>query len=547
MENTSTLNAASTPLPNEQKVRALPELPAGWRVLGIALVLGIAADVLFYRQAIGLSAPIFAALVIGGMLLAFMAEPRTMPQVRRNLWLALPVLFFATMVFLRDEPFMSFLNIAASLLLLGLMFFTLGTNSLRRLTVMAYPVSILVGGILAAFSAIPLAGFVMAHLLRRRGNMGALARVGVGLIIALPIVLVFAALFAAADAVFAKALRTVFSFDLWKNLPDLAGQAVWIGFVAWLCAGALLMGLSRARQAPGGLSLEKPIVPIFRLGFVEAATVLACVNALFAVFVAIQFTYLFGGYANITFDGFTFAEYARRGFFELLAVAVLTMGLLLLLDWIARRDTPRQVTGMKALSLLLVALVLVILASAFQRMSLYESAYGYTSLRVYTHWFMLWMAAFFVLKATAIATERGQIFAFGGFLSLMVALAGFNLLNPDAFIAEQNIQRYLATGQLTSEPASGTSRTARLDTVYLTDMSADAVPVIMAHFAELRGAERQRVGGAMRFQMDDLYRRMINATWPSYNLARKQAIDALLAQRDTLNQFKPTPPGYRID
>ena len=547
MENASTLNAASTPLSNEQKARALPELPAGWRVLGIALVLGIAADVLFYRQAIGLSAPIFAALVIGGMLLAYMAEPRAIPQVRRNIWLALPVLFFATMVFLRDEPFMSFLNIAATLLLLGLMFFTLGTNSLRRLTVMAYPVSIVVGGILAAFSAIPLAGFVMARLVRRRGNMGALARVGVGLIIALPIVLVFAALFAAADAVFAKALRTLFSFDLWKNLPDLAGQAVWIGFVAWICAGALLMGLSRARQAPGGLSLEKPIAPIFRLGFVEAATVLACVNALFAVFVAIQFTYLFGGYANISIDGFTFAEYARRGFFELLAVAMLTMGLLLLLDWIARRDTPRQVTGMKALSLLLVALVLVILASAFQRMSLYESAYGFTSLRVYTHWFMLWMAAFFVLKATAIATERGQIFAFGGFLSLMVALAGFNVLNPMHY---RGAEYSALSGDGATDVGTFVRRiphaTARHGLPDRYERGCRA-----GHHGALRrsskGAERERVGGEMRFQMDDLYRRMINGTWPSMNLARKLAIHALLAQRYTLNQFEADAVGLPAD
>src|SRR6476620_3684024 len=101
---------------------------------------------------------------------------------------------------------------------------------------------------------------------------------------------------------------------------------------------------------------------------------------------------------------------------------------------------------------------------------------------------MLWMAAFFVLKAVAIVTERGQIFAFGGFLSLIIALAGFNLLNPDAFIAEQNIQRYLATGQLGGEPSAGAVRGApRLDTTYLTDMSADAVPVIMAHFAQLKG------------------------------------------------------------
>ena len=186
------------------------------------------------------------------------------------------------------------------------------------------------------------------------------------------------------------------------------------------------------------------------------------------------------------------------------------------------------------------ALVLVILASAFQRMSLYESAYGFTSLRLYTHWFMLWMGVVFALKAAAIVLERGQIFAFGGFLSLVVALAGFNLLNPDAFIAEQNIQRYLATGALSADtsPAAPSRSRAALDTGYLTDMSADAVPVIMAHFSDLKGADRDRVGGAMRYQMDALYRRLDGAGWQSYQLSRKQAIDALLAQRDTLNQFK---------
>ncbi|HET6316169.1 MAG TPA: DUF4173 domain-containing protein, partial [Chloroflexota bacterium] len=202
-----------------------------------------------------------------------------------------------------------------------------------------------------------------------------------------------------------------------------------------------------------------------------------------------------------------------------------TMGLLLALDWLTQRSGARQVTAIKWLSLLLVVLVLVILASAFQRMSLYESAYGFTSLRVYTHWFMLWMAALFVLKAAAQCFERGQIFAFGGFVSLIVALAGFNLLNPDAFIAEQNLLRYLASG--------------KIDTDYAIAMSADAAPIFMAHLEQLQGPEKEKIGGGMKAEKDDLYRALSGAAWPSYHLARKQALDALLAKSDVLHRFKP--------
>ncbi len=158
-------------------------------------------------------------------------------------------------------------------------------------------------------------------------------------------------------------------------------------------------------------------------------------------------------------------------------------------------------------------------------MSLYESAFGFTSLRVYTHWFMAWMGVVFILKAAALWLERGQIFAFGGFLSLIISLAGFNLLNPDAFIAEQNVKRYLQTGKLDSE--------------YAISMSADAAPVFMAHFDELKDDLKTRIGGGLHFQKDQLYAELSHVSWPSYHWARKQAIDVLVAKQDALNQYKP--------
>ena len=115
----------------------------------------------------------------------------------------------------------------------------------------------------------------------------------------------------------------------------------------------------------------------FRLGFGETATILTLINALFIFFVWVQLAYLFGGRANITIEGFTYAEYARRGFFELVTVAVLTFMLVLGLHWFSHRQTNGQTRWFNGLSSVMASLVLVLLASAFLRLQLYELTYGF--------------------------------------------------------------------------------------------------------------------------------------------------------------------------
>src|SRR5205807_1557232 len=182
----------------------------------------------------------------------------------------------------------------------------------RRLTVMAYPLVIFVSGVLVMFKAESLARFAVTRLNPRHGSVGVAVRVGVGLLIALPFLGLFILLFSSADTVFAQGVSNLFRFDLLTHLPDLVAQLLWIGFVSWIAGGALIMALERAHAPSGTPNLEKPIAPVLRLGFIETATVLAAVNLLFAVFVAIQFTYLFGGSANVQVGTFTYADYARR-------------------------------------------------------------------------------------------------------------------------------------------------------------------------------------------------------------------------------------------
>ncbi|NIL99141.1 MAG: DUF4173 domain-containing protein, partial [Planctomycetales bacterium] len=128
------------------------------------------------------------------------------------------------------------------------------------------------------------------------------------------------------------------------------------------------------------IGVERALVAPF-LGFTESAIVLGAVDLLFAAFVAIQFHYLFGGAANINAAGYTYSEYARRGFGELVATAFLTLGMIMVLGNWSRREGRRMRRWFNALSGILVGLVSVMLVSAFQRLLLYERAFGFTRLR----------------------------------------------------------------------------------------------------------------------------------------------------------------------
>ena len=189
---------------------------------------------------------------------------------------------------------------------------------------------------------------------------------------------------------------------------------------------------------------------------------LGSVAALFATFVFIQFQYFFGGQANIQIDGYTYSEYARRGFGELVTVAFFSLLLILIASGITRRETETQRRVFSGLGIGIVALVLVMLVSAFQRLVLYEAAYGFSRLRTYTHVFMLWLAA-----VTGCGGRTGNPASRAPFaLAALIASLGFALslgiMNVDGFIVRQNVDRAV--------------QGEAFDASYLTGLSTDAFP-----------------------------------------------------------------------
>lgn len=201
------------------------------------------------------------------------------------------------------------------------------------------------------------------------------------------------------------------------------------------------------------------------------------VDAVFALFVTVQLFTLFGGRRHVLAEaGLTFAEYARSGFWQMLAAAILT-GAVIAAAWIGGRPPAgRRRAWFVALSALLVVLSLVVLASAFQRLVLYEAEFGYTWPRLIPHAAILLTGTLLACGLVAVVTGRTGWLPTAALGLALLALVGLNLLDPEAFIADRNIARV--------------ERGHELDTSELASLSADAVPAIAAALPALEPSIR---------------------------------------------------------
>jgi Domain of unknown function (DUF4173) len=357
----------------------------------------------------------------------------------------------------------------------------------------------------AALRALPWGGRGLRSLRAGGGSpLRLLAAGGVGLLL----LVVFGALFAAADAAFAELVGQVFG----DVDPGRSTQAV----TSFALVGAATLGAAYLLASPPAVDPDPGSEPIRRpLRVLEWALPVALLDALFATFVAVQLTVLFGGRAHVLGTGGpTYAEYARSGFWQLVVVTVLTLGVIGLVARLAPRATAAERFWLRALLGVLACLTLVIVASALKRLALYDSEYGFTRLRVLVGACEIWLGGLFLLVLVAGIRLRARWLprvALGTGVAALLALAA---LNPDRFIAEHNIDRYYDTG--------------RIDVRYLGQLSPDAVPAV----ARLPGAERTCAFWYLEYE---LYRQ---DAWFEYNLGRVRA-RAVLASRDRTKVLSP--------
>ena len=251
---------------------------------------------------------------------------------------------------------------------------------------------------------------------------------------------------------------------------------------------------------------------------------MVAVDLLFAVFVGLQLAYLFGGRDTMALAGLGYAEYARRGFFELVLVAVLAGGLVVTLDLAVGRRSRAVLAG----SLVLLGLTAVVLVSALVRLRLYQAAYGWTELRFVVLAAIGWLAVALVAAAVLLLTRRTRWVLHVLGIMVLVTLAGMNVVGPQQFVTERNIDRAIDPSLVAPGGRTG------LDAGYLVGLGDEAVIPIVAAWDRLGAPDRAALARALVARRTELAADRSLQGWPAWNLTRARA-------RAALGGFDATP------
>ncbi len=491
------------------------------RYILTGILIAWAVDFFFIKKQFGIAFSIWILLAIGSLFILSILEKRKPHPL--SFVLAGLSLVLSTASFLRKEPFTQTMSAFGSLGLLMLLTMTFTNGHWLSFRLLDYVIrglrwviSILATSWQCIFQRNNSENTTTeaekeAPLQTKKNSLWPIVR---GILLAIPFVLILASLLAAADPIFEEKLFNILDIFKIENITEYFFRIINVLLMAYIFIGVLIQAIHpktvEEKPNPNTSSINK------FLGSLEASIVLGSIIVLFASFLIIQFRYFFGGEANINETGYTYSEYARRGFGELITVAMLSLGIYYFFHSITKLETKGLKRRFTILSILIFLQVLVMLVSSYQRLVLYEQAYGFSRLRTYSHLFLPWIAVLILVVMILELLQKQGRFA----LSLLIFATGFVatciLYNIDGSIARQNIQRATISDQ----------EGYALDFYYISELSADAVPVILDGFLANNPATKDLLGADLACR----YAKIQNSKepgWQGFNFSTQNAKNLL--------------------
>lgn len=325
-------------------------------------------------------------------------------------------------------------------------------------------------------------------------------KISIGLLISIPVLYVVLRLLMSADTQFERMMGEI------PQLFQIIDKENFMRMIVVLISTFAFFGLLQ-------VLLNKQIKAItqkensqsFKIDAIISITVLILINAVYFLFTFVQFKYFFSG--NLHGD-FTYAEYARKGFFELLFVTMINLSITVLVLSFVHTATSLM---KRLIQILLTALVLsstVMLSSAFMRLSMYEEAYGFTFIRLMAFSFMLFLVVIYMYTLFKIWIEKLSLFHFY-FISSLLYYTGMNLIDVEKIVVTKNIERYEQTG--------------KIDPAYLNSLSYSGVLGLIELYE--KNSEIPEVKKLLKERKNNLSTERVS--WQSYNLKRELAIKKL--------------------
>lgn len=431
-----------------------------------SIILGILYDVLFFRKSLGISFLLFVLFFYLGFL--WILHHKIEFKLSFGWFLTVPILTLSSTYFLFSNRI--FLSINFLLVPLLIIAQTLLITKQNR-----YPwfdvrfLDDIVNGIFTRtfsyfvqfFTTI----FGLLNFIKNDNKRNTTKKILIGLAISIPLLLIIVPLLTSADMVFNNYLENIFE-SLKKINGDNLLQLLLILIISVL-SFSYLWSFLKHKNLVLPESQEIKTESILNVDSTISITVLCLINVVYLLFILVQFAYMFGSVKNGLPGNISYADYARKGFFELLTVSLINLSILLIGITFQEKNSILVKKIISILHSLLVVFTIIILVSAFRRMSLYENAFGFTFLRVITHSFMILLFILLLVTLYKIWIERISLMKAYIIISLLVYIV-VNFANVDRWIASRNIIRFQTTGDL--------------DLNYLTTLSYDNIEPLINLF-----------------------------------------------------------------
>lgn len=337
----------------------------------------------------------------------------------------------------------------------------------------------------------------------------------IGIIIALPLLLVILLLLGSADAVFGNILNHIIFFDI--DLGDHFWGISFLFLFAFFASYSIMSRLSvhnLSEEVPDKRTAE-PVIGITFTGII---------SVVYLIFCLIQIVYLFGGLGTLP-ENYTYASYAREGFFQLVFVCLLNLALVLIC-----MKYFRESNILKGILTFISICTYIMIASSTYRMLLYIQIYYLTYLRVFVLWALF---VIFLLMTGALIIIYKREFPLTRYYVIVVTVCYliFSFSHPDYWIACYNLDHSMSQTNEVYE-----------DYYYLRNLSCDAAPAIFAKAEKYDYEENYWFLSYSEKIANHLPQKLSVRKW---NLSRWKAYDLYVDFEQTHDDFSAAYDEYR--
>ena len=407
-----------------------------------SLVLAILHSVLFFGQKLGASVTLYTVSII--FFIINTLEENEKIKNKKPLILSVPIILLSMTYFIFNSPFFYFWNIVVMIILFAIMM-VLSIFEETKMNKIIYQFFCMLGKpfekIDKVIDIIIYQVFDSEKYNVNQKDNNIRKRIILGVVVSVPILAVILLLLSSADSIFAKGIEGVTSAigQMFKHItiPELLLR-VGLIIIMTVYVMSVIYHLMDNKEEKEDEEDQRPKI---KFDNIIANTVLTILNIIYIIFCYIQIVNLFMGYTDLPQT--EYADYARKGFFQLMAVSIINLIIILITIHNHEETSISQQNYTKIMNLLLAIFTFIILMSSFMRMYLYEQAFGYTFLRLMVYVILITEAILMIPTIMHIFNKDISLVK-PYFIIIVTMYVIINYINIDNMIAKKNIDKYLS-------------------------------------------------------------------------------------------------------